>query len=304
MKSNVYYRHSGKFSLVGLMLIFTAPVIAAAIFSFVYSALVHYNPFIYINLLGTLIFGAATGVAVAKVGVLGKVRSSGLTFFASLVAGSVAIYLSWVSYVFILSGYEALILSPGELWNVVRGVAVVGVWSVFGATPSGALLFGIWAIEALIIVALVMIVAQGELTDGAFCEKSKSWADQRSSVGPFAEITNPETFRRKIEEGDYSELLSLQPGERTKKHAMVEFIGASKNPDFQLFSVLDVTIKSDKEGKKTEEKEDVVKHVISTPDINRSIMLLLNRGSESDSTTETIASALQSSKGSTGEVIA
>jgi hypothetical protein len=73
MLNRAYYAHSGRFTLAGIIGGVLVGSIAAIVFAFVYGYLVQYNPFIYINALGSVFFGALIGMAAGKFLKSGKV---------------------------------------------------------------------------------------------------------------------------------------------------------------------------------------------------------------------------------------
>ena len=147
-----YYAHSGKFGLMGPIYMLVMGTVGSLVLSAVYGYAIYYIPFIYLNFLITLGFGACVGFLVGYGGKLGKVRNPGMLLIFGLAFGMFAEYAGWVSWIFALSKQQALALQPLDIWAVVMLVGQEGAWSIFGWTPTGASLFAIWAIEAVMII--------------------------------------------------------------------------------------------------------------------------------------------------------
>lgn len=178
------YQHSGKIGFSPLLLIF-AGIPLIILLSIIYSYLVLYIPISgYITIL--LLAGFAFGITmiVSRLAGIGKCRSAiAITIFGAL-AGFVALYFAWVSFLYALFARFApaeevtvaqLILNPFMLYNAVMFVNENGWFSIKGATPTNIVLWIFWAIEAVVIVGAPALFAASSMKNEMFCESCNKW---------------------------------------------------------------------------------------------------------------------------------
>ena len=90
-----YNRPSGRFSPTGLLIALIFGAIGGAIGALIYSYLIFYNPFIYINFLTIFGFALVIGTSVS-IGISpGKVRNPTIATLLGEIAGAFAVYASW-----------------------------------------------------------------------------------------------------------------------------------------------------------------------------------------------------------------
>jgi hypothetical protein len=65
-----------------------------------------------------------------------------------------------------------LLPQPGQMWAFPSTINASGPWSIFGWTPTGAALWGIWGIEALVVIGIGTVSAHGVI-DIPYCEETK-----------------------------------------------------------------------------------------------------------------------------------
>ncbi len=69
-----------------------------------------------------------------------------------------------------------VVAAPGNLWQFISAINVEGWYTIgHGFTPSGAVLWLLWAIEAAIVVAGTAVVAPARIRDRAFGEDCGTW---------------------------------------------------------------------------------------------------------------------------------
>ncbi len=203
MDDSRYYRPSGAAPIGGILTTLAISVPAAFIIGAVYGAIAWYNPFIYITCLGILVAGGACGFVVRKGLLLGRIRSRSMSNSLALFAGCVGLYASWLAYVMAMVG-AVVIIGPFTLWSFIVEVGGEGLWEIFGATPSGWVLYLIWLVEAVGLVGFCVLVAIGEETP--YCEDCQEWTTEVESKVPlpYREI---EKFRAALEAEKYGGLV-------------------------------------------------------------------------------------------------
>jgi hypothetical protein len=181
---SLYYRHSGKFSISGILVATGFGLLVGLPCAFLYSYLIRWNPFIYINLLAALGFGAIIGVVVDRSLKQHKCRNVFITGLVAFVAVLVAYYLSWAVWLHAVSGAPVLDLlqAPIAMWNFMLAVNEVGTWSLKGGVVNGIPLWIVWATEAGCIIGLAVYIAVVSIQDSVYCESCDRFATSSKGV--------------------------------------------------------------------------------------------------------------------------
>lgn len=142
--------------------------------------------FVSLLLVGAYVF--AIGLVVGVVRSFGKVRSAGFMTSLGLAAGLFALYTAWVAFEVALigkssepgeqtPGYLDLFLRPDLVWKFASMINQTGWYSIKSATPSGGVLWGMWGVEAALIVGGTTLMARASLSDEVFCEECNVWCE-------------------------------------------------------------------------------------------------------------------------------
>ena len=89
------YKHSGEAPVGGILLAGVAGLLTAVFCSVLYTYAQVWIPFVYLNLVLTVLLGMAIGVAVAHAAFLGKIRNTMVVTAMGFVFALVAIYCEW-----------------------------------------------------------------------------------------------------------------------------------------------------------------------------------------------------------------
>ena len=170
--------------------LFFAPIVATvaavvcAIFYAMAAVWVPLAGYITVIFLGMFAFGLVFTLGwVARVF---KSRAPRFMLALGLWTGLVALYASWAFFVYFLlwrsdESFNASMLQvvgrPDVVWEVVVSLSEHGWFTVFGLTPSGVVLWVLWGIEALAIVAAGLIGGQAALSEMVFCERCDKWCE-------------------------------------------------------------------------------------------------------------------------------
>lgn len=209
-----YYRHSGKFSPDAPFVALAAGLPAALVLSWVYAYAILYIPIVgIVTFILTGGLGAGVGFATGFVLNARKVRSAAVAWGVGLFVGFVTLWLSWVSWTVGLLrrgdgdvSWLAVLFSPADLWAVVNKVNEVGAWSFKGATPTGGLLWVLWACEAAIIVGVVAWVSSLMVAD-PYCEACDTWCTARQGLATSAQ-GDVSSLREALERKDFAGALA------------------------------------------------------------------------------------------------
>lgn len=244
MDATRYYHPSGTAPIGGILITLAISIPAALVIGGAYGAIAYYNPFIYINCLGILVAGGACGFVVRKGLLIGRIRSRSMANSLALFVGCVGLYASWLAYFMAMLG-GVLFVGPFAIWSLVVAVGAEGVWEIFGAAPSGWVLYLIWLVEAAGLVLFSILVAVGEETP--YCEHCQEWTTELESKIPlpYREI---EKFRAALEAEKYGGLVK-QIGEPVDiNHHLTATINACpKCSESNYLAIHESKIKEDSE---------------------------------------------------------
>lgn len=263
-----YYRDSGAVPFGGTLLMLVCGIVTAVVLACVYAFLSYHNPFVYISFLGTAFFGLVTGGAVTFGSVLGKVRNPFFTRLVGLFVAAVALYCCWAFYLWALLldnsnlamalGLQNAQLSfdPARMASLIQLINKNGLWSMFGGTPTGLVLYALWAVEAIIIVGAIILVAGG--SDAPFCESCNDWTDETADLLAL-EKTDFAELRNDLEAESYSKLNELNTGEHDPADCLcLTLHTCPKCEEANYLTIKHTKITIDKEGDEQKEETDVV----------------------------------------------
>jgi len=251
------YRHSGKFTVQGLLL----PVAAAAVVGFplglAYAYLVRWIPFIYVNVLVTFGYAFAFGWLTTRLLKTGRVRNTVLAATAGLVAGVLAVYWDWNGHVHVLFEDSPWFFLPGQILAAMGYLYDHGSWTIGhggspGDTVSGIPLAIVWVVEAGIIIGIAAYLPFKFVADTPYCETTGTWLDVTKNIDTLDSIDDPAQVA--LLKGG-----SLQPLLEAKARPVGSLIftrlclkrSAQPGP-FCTLRVQKITIKIDKKGKSQE----------------------------------------------------
>ena len=213
----LYYRESGEVALLGLGAGLLGGLAAGAVAAFVYSYFIYYMPFIYLSFLGTVGFALVDGFAVAGLMRWGKMRSTFFCVVGAALVTCVSYYLSWAVWVaLVVSDKELSVPSlelaqnPSALWALTGLIAEKGAWNIRGLTVSGAALWAVWGVEALIVLVGAPAMAWGMMNADPFCESCEKWCEEDQDVLSVAAAEESE-LRRRVEAKDFAYLATVGP---------------------------------------------------------------------------------------------
>lgn len=214
------YKESGILPPSALLSGVLSGLITAGIFGPLYATIIYHNPFIYLSVLATGLFGMIMGISVG-VGMRDKrSRNKKANIGVALIMTAFAYALSWVVWMgWMLHGLEGFTwaaylggLKPSELLGWIGAFHEHGAWSLSrrSAEPvRGHMLTVIWSLEALIIFGLAAFSAS--IQGGVFCERCKAWLEPSVSILGFEAPGNEERIESRLRMGDFSFLSEVRP---------------------------------------------------------------------------------------------
>lgn len=270
---------------------------AAVFLAAIYSAITFYNPFIYINVIGTGALGFAIGSAIAKGGEQGKIRNRMVLPIIGLLCALAAEYVSWVVFIAALTDWTILLFDPGSIFSFMPMLAEKGYYSLAGSDVSGVILWILWGIEALIVLGLTVVMSMS--SERVFCESSGDWAEDEKDIVRVQPKT--ETFFQDLIEERYqaldNDLQVLAPD--TIPALRMDIARPRLRTASHYLSVVALTPKATKDGMEVE-TENVLSNLIVPAEVADQLHALAARApvapDEEDSEEDEVAASASPEK--------
>ncbi|PJJ54567.1 hypothetical protein [Hymenobacter chitinivorans] len=290
---SLYYQPSKRITVGGVLSFVLLGALAAVPLAFIYVYATWYIPFIYINVLLTLGFGAVLAVVLKLLTKAGKLRHPALVGWLAVLVGLWAWYVQWALYLTLLDGageteslgrrasfthttFEAdvfltLLTRPDIVLGMLPRLAENGTWGIFTVTVSGVFLYLVWLAELAIIVFFSWALAHSQ-AGTPFSETAGQWADQLTFPVLTPAFTNVEATKAALEAADWAHLQPLAAGEEAPSaFGRLHLFHAPQDEDCCYLSLENVTIEIDKKGKPSEKTTDVVEYLRLSPSVCREL---------------------------------
>jgi hypothetical protein len=157
------------------------PLIAAL--SAAYSYLIVWMPIGgWITLFVMVAYAFACGFVGALAGKWGHCRSPAAMRWIGIALGLFALYAAWMFFLHALlnqgddeASIVDILTQPAADWQVIRLINDKGWYSIQKMTPSGAVLWTFWAIEAAVVVGIVAVTTRSLIANELYCEGCGRW---------------------------------------------------------------------------------------------------------------------------------
>lgn len=185
------YRHSGRFSVLSLVLGFLVTATIGLGLAYIYAYALYYIPFVYVNALLVLGFGFVLGLIAVKLIIAFKIRNEKMALVMTFLAVLVSYYAAWVVWMAAhlrAAGLDVSMVTlggkPTVVWDLVRVFNEKGTWSLgrHSSDPvTGIFLTIVWIAEAVMIFGPALVVVFG-MMQTPFCEECETWCKEREAV--------------------------------------------------------------------------------------------------------------------------
>lgn len=261
--SGKYYRLSGKFSPIGLVIALAIGLVGVAVGSWIYGYVMAWIPIVYVCVLGVIGYGVGAAALIGFGLTTGKVRNMPVALGIGAIVGAFAVYAGWVTWLFAWSSQEYFVADPGVLFSIIQELAKEGVWSMSGGTPTGWGLYLFWIAEALIIFGACVFGAYTAMDSSPFCEACECWMEDEVALAVFATKPGFDSIKKGLELERLDTLKDLTP----LHEVGVEFTVASAEScaqcsNYHLLSFKEKTITLDKDGEPQTKEVDLMKRLV------------------------------------------
>ncbi len=258
-----YYQESGAISPVGIITVAGASIVAAALLGAVYGYAIYFIPLVYLNFFICLFFGIGVGKVVGMAGFWGKIRNTKLMMGMSLFAGVLAWYFGWLFWLHAFSDFETFMWQPGEVYQMTSLFSMLGIYEIFGWTPTGAALYIIWAIEAIIIIGGAFLNGLGSLGRQPYCESCDDWTKESVVSSRLEPVLSPREMISKLEQHDMSAVTDLKlanDGDMVRTKVNIHKCAGCSSSKY--LSVDQIVLSYDDDGKVKEDENTIVENLV------------------------------------------
>jgi hypothetical protein len=131
----------------------------AAVFGGLYGLACFHTPVVYFRLVLLFLFSGMLGCTVAQGAQWSRIAGKRVILLGAFLAGLAGAYASWVFWILALSKYKTFLWEPARLFRAMEKLSEYDLWSLFGWTPHGWDYYGVWALEAIAFITVVLFVA-------------------------------------------------------------------------------------------------------------------------------------------------
>jgi hypothetical protein len=269
-----YYKHSGRVPPASVALALVGGLLSALIVGFLYG-----QGMARIPVVGkiTFVIAAAAGAAYGAVPALlfrkGHGRSTPVGAGIAALCTVVGHYVAWAAWVSVVLNRDTegpgtfdLVLSPGDLWETIDRISEVGAWSLRSSSPvTGGVLWGLWALEGLIVLGVGAALGGGLAMGGVYCEHCGRWCKEeegRVMLNP----APPEAVKPRLEAQDFAVLNEIGPLAQDGPALRLDLAWCEGCDKTHAVALSKLTPKADGSGT---DSESVLPHLHTTPEVSR-----------------------------------
>src|SRR5262245_50978108 len=180
------YQHSGIVPALGAMQALAIGSAAAVVLGIAYSFSFYYIPYVYLNLLLAVVFGAGVAWTTGWAAGEGKIRNTAVTVALAVVATLVGIWAEWGVAPYAMAPASELgaywkefglaTFTPWAILGLMEELFVNGSWGLAaGQMVNGWTLFALWFVEAGVVIGLAATTAYSQIADKPYCEACDTW---------------------------------------------------------------------------------------------------------------------------------
>ncbi len=268
----MYYKHSGRFGIDGLLMAAATGISASLILAYIYGRGIIYINEVNFAFIATAAFGGLVGAATGYGLIWGKVRNNTAGHALTATISTVALYVSWAVWVRFTLGDQAdmewinLAQRPGTLWELVCLINQHGTWTLGheASATTGLELWGIWALEAACVIGVALGASVAVLNLHPFCESCEIWG-KRGAKMVLNAPQGVDQLKLQLQANNWSALENLGPSRKNGDHLVVVLDGCDRCRQFHTMSVTHVMVGQRKFGGPVMQKKQIIEHMVIGP---------------------------------------
>jgi hypothetical protein len=269
----MYYKHSGCFSLGGLVLGSIVGGVSGLALAYAYARGIILITEAHFAAFATLAFGGLIGLAAGWGMIWGKVRNTRATIAITAVTSALALYVSWAIWIAaVFERYAGkhirwarLPQHPAAVWSMMTWINQYGTWGLSsGEATKGWELWLIWAAEAVVVIAAAIGAGFAVLQHRPFCETCSRWCHRgaRFLLAPPPDVRQ---LKLQLESNDLRPLEALGTGSKGGDHLIASLYSCAQCNQFHTLSLTNVTIRRNKLGQARINSKTIVQQLLVGP---------------------------------------
>jgi hypothetical protein len=260
-----FYRHSGKFGIHGPLLAVLAALIAGYPLGIIYSYLIKWIPFIYLNFFIVIGYGLIFGVMTMPLLKFANVRNTIVAVLTGLTVGLIAWYMNWNGYLHAMIKEAPTLMTPGQLKLLMKLLYEHGSWGIGFSSQdavTGIPLAIVWLCEAGIIIGASTLLAYGTVAATPFCENHACWLDKEKKIDKLDAFVQPDQIAA-LQAGNIAPLDHARPRvPASGAFARMTLRYSDKCEEFCTLSIENVSVTVDDKGKVQEKKQAIMTNLL------------------------------------------
>jgi hypothetical protein len=287
-----YYRHTGQAPFISTTFATLASWIVVTILAIAYAYIdLHVKVADVISAAFMCAFAAAMAFAVFGIIRSACVRNVPVTFIISGSAAVLALYVSWLAWMYFViaeagvtpGAFEfvhKLFPRPDVVWDFAREINTRGTFTLHDSPVTGTFLWILWFAEALTMLAVVGVLPPQLLRKQSFCEPCGRWCRKPKGIIRLAH-GDEDLLKSQMEARNFAYLASIQRAHYdTPMHFHVEIVQCGTCDETNLLTVNRITVGKDSKGNRQETVKKIVDRLHIGADEAEDIKALSTVGEE------------------------
>lgn len=276
---HLYYKPSGKIPVKGIFISVVTALVLTVILSILYIALQWFIPFIYLNFFIAVGLGLGVGGSVFIAIGLGKIRNRQYDRLLAVSSGLLAWYSQWALFVslmyeaegsmaggmwvrssFNLTGFWHVFTHPDVLFQAMLNLNDAGTFTLKHNIVSGTLLWVVWVIEALIIIAVPVVFSMSGRATTPFSEQNDQWMEERDMEEKLKTVADPDQMIAELSTGNLKSLKDFLSADDLQNDYSTLRVYESPGDPVKYISITNVSHTTDKKGELKKETKTVIEY--------------------------------------------
>ena len=246
------YTESGIAPVVNVIGLFFTAIVFIFALSLLYNILIRFISFVYVNVIIIVGFGYSLAYLSRYLNIAFKIRSKKKSMIITGVITLLAMYIQWAIFMYVISVDDLapwqdiliildIFLNPYYIFSSLAELNQYGTWEVGKTAINGGILWFIWCLEALLIVAIPLrLYFLFDILP--FSEKDNRWYKKRRIDKEFEYISLRSHFLKSFYESPIETINSL--GKPDYRRYSNIYIYSDKNHRSYLIEIENVMVDS------------------------------------------------------------
>ncbi len=269
-RRDLFYRHSWKAPVGGLLLVGAAGLISTFVLGLIYGYAWAFIPIIHFKLVLLIGYPLAIGTVVSLALRAGNIRNDLVAILAGVGFGLLAEYMGWVAWTAaVLRDAKLLIVFfyPGDLIYFMQEVSRDGTFIFSEMQPTGFSLYLLWLVEAVIVIGGTEYMTIHNHLEDPFCEDCHAWVAQERYIGLFTPLSNESKFKHEIRQGNFQSFMELKAANVGNRFTKITTRECKSCKTFRLVTVKSISLWVNAEKKIESKTQTIINNLRVTSEL-------------------------------------